>query len=239
MSGNGARRANKLVLFDIDGTLLLTAGAGRRAVLRALLDSVGAPGPFEGVRFDGKTDPQIVRELLSAAGHEDADSEKHIRAVCDQYIGLLERELVETSRKIRVLAGVAEMLDGIEARTDAVLGLLTGNIERGAHLKLSHAGLDPGRFRVGAFGSDAEARSALPAFAVRRAAAVMGYEPRGDAVVIIGDTPADMTCGDSLGARAIGVATGAYTVAELDDAGAFAAFDDLSDHTAVMAAIFA
>lgn len=239
MTRNGARRADKLVLFDIDGTLILSAGAGRRAVLRALLDSVGAPGPFEGVRFDGKTDPQIVRELLAAAGHHDPDSEQHIQTVCHQYIGLLERELVETSRQMRVLAGVAEMLDGIEARPDAVLGLLTGNIERGAHLKLTYAGLDPGRFLVGAFGSDAEARSALPAFATRRAAAVMGYEPRGEAVVIIGDTPADMTCGESLGARAIGVATGSYTVAELVDAGAFAAFDDLSDHTAVMGAIFA
>jgi phosphoglycolate phosphatase-like HAD superfamily hydrolase len=228
---------SKLVLFDIDGTLLLTDGAGRRAIRRAMAATLGGAGLVDGVRFDGKTDPQIVRELLQAAQHHHAEDVERIWGLCEEYVALLESEL-SLSASVRLLDGVETLLEALDQRTDTVLGLLTGNMAAGARLKLTYAGLDPDRFRVGAFGSDAMERRELPAFAARRASAIMGTPPSGQAMVIIGDTPNDMVCGADLGARAIGVATGSYTGNDLRDAGAFAVFDDLSDTEAVVAAIY-
>lgn len=227
----------RLVLFDIDGTLIWTDGAGRSAIRQALLTEMGTAGPVDRFRFDGKTDPQIVRELLTAAGHPSAESAAHIDAVCSRYVALLRDELARGDRAIRVFPGVADLLQRIEARGDYLLGLLTGNLADGAALKLAAAGLDPARFRVGAYGSDAADRPALPAIAAARAAPLMGRIPRGGDIVICGDTPADVTCGREIGARAIGVATGAYSRQELELAGAFAAFDDFGDVAAVLDAI--
>jgi phosphoglycolate phosphatase-like HAD superfamily hydrolase len=229
---------HKLVLFDIDGTLLWTDGAGRRAIRRALLDEMGTAGPIDGYHFGGKTDPQIVNELMTAAGHPHAGSQLHLDAVCRRYLQLLERELEMHPDAVRVLDGVAALLEELESRGDALLGLLTGNLAAGADLKLRAAGLDPARFRVGAFGSDAADRPALPPIAVRRAAPVLGRVATGDEVVIIGDTPADMTCGRSVGARAIGVATGFYSREQLVAAGGFAAFASLRDAEPVLEAIY-
>lgn len=227
----------KLILFDIDGTLIWTDGAGRAAIRRALLDEMGMTGPIDDFRLDGKTDPQIVRELMLEAGHPDAESESHIRAVCARYVSFLGAELERSRARIRVYPGVVDLLERLTAHGDALLGLLTGNLEVGAVLKLRAAGIGPELFRVGAYGSDAADRSQLPAIAAERAARVMGCRPQGDDIVILGDTPADMTCGQAIGARAIGVATGAYSVGELTGAGAFKAFDDFSDVEAVSAAI--
>jgi phosphoglycolate phosphatase len=229
----------KLVLFDIDGTMLQTDGAGRRAIRRALLEEMGTAGPIDGYRFDGKTDPQIVRELMSAAGHAHATSERHVELVCRRYVSLLAEELERHAGATRLYDGVAVLLDQLEARRDAVIGLLTGNLEAGAALKLRAAGLDPGRFRVGAFGSDAADRPALPAIAVERARPILGRRASGPDVVIIGDTPADVTCGRSIDARAIGVATGWYSIEALREAGAYAAFDTFADVGAVLDAIYA
>lgn len=231
----------KLVLFDIDGTLLWTDGAGRRAIHAALTAEAGVAEPADQVRFDGKTDPQIVAELLAAAGYADAADETRIRAVCRRYLELLGGELSRSGGqgRLRVLPGVHALLDRLEARHDAVLGLLTGNLAEGARLKLSAAGLDPARFRVGAFGSDAAARSALPPIAAERALAIMGRRPAGDEIILIGDTPNDMTCGRALAVRAIGVATGSYSTDELLASGGYAAFGDLGDLDAVLEAIYA
>ncbi len=229
----------RLVLFDLDGTLVWTAGAGRAAISEALLAEMGTAGPIETYRFDGKTDPQIVRELMTAAGHPHATSERHIAAVCDRYLELLQGALEERRAAIHLYPGAAALLADIEARADAVLGLLTGNLADGAALKLRAAGVDPARFRVGAYGSDSPERSALPPIAARRAAPIMGITPRGDQIVIIGDTPADMTCGRGVGARAVGVATGRHAVSELAAAGAFAVFEDFADPQPVLDAIFA
>jgi phosphoglycolate phosphatase-like HAD superfamily hydrolase len=228
----------KLVLFDIDGTLLHTRGAGRRAIHAALLAELGAVAP-DGVRFDGKTDPQIVRELLSGAAHPDAEDERRIAAVCRRYVTLLETELNAPQARTTVYPGALPLLDLLERRGDAVLGLLTGNVAEGARLKLRAAGIAPERFRVGAFGSDHADRSCLPAIAAERAAPLFVQVPRGEDVVIVGDTPADMTCGRAIGARAIGVATGSYTADELASAGAFAVFADLSEPELVARAIYA
>jgi len=227
----------RLVLFDIDGTLVWTAGAGRSAIGHALLQEMGATGPVDVHRFDGKTDPQIVMELMRAVEHPDAESERHIAAVCDRYLALLGAELEDRRDEIHVYPGVAALLGMLEARRDTVLGLLTGNLARGASMKLEAAGIETGRFRVGAFGSDSALRSDLPAIAAARAAPLVGRVPSGHEIVIIGDTPADMTCGQGVGARGIGVATGRHSVAELQASGAYAAFETLADTPAVLDAI--
>jgi len=228
-----------LVLFDIDGTLLLTAGAGRRAITAALADRMGNGDAWQKITFDGKTDPQIVRELLEAAGDAAASDPDLIAELCDRYVGLLEEELDRSPGCTRLLPGVVPLLDELAARADVVVGLLTGNLARGAGLKLRSGGLDPARFRVGAYGSDSPHRPDLPAIAAERAAAIFGRVPTGDTVVIVGDTPSDVTCGRGIGARAVAVATGSYAVSALRDAGARAAFDDLSDTAAVLEAILA
>ncbi len=231
------RRARHLVLFDIDGTLLLTAGAGRRAITAALAEEVELTTGFERVRFDGKTDPQIVVELLEVAGHPGADDPAFVQALCRKYVGLLAEELRQPRSTTTLMPGVAELLEALEARGEVVLGLLTGNMREGAALKLEAAGIAPGRFRVGAYGSDSPRRPDLPAIAAARAEAHFGQRPAGRDVIIIGDTPADITCGQAIAARAIGVATGAYAVEMLEEAGAHRAFLDLSDTEAVLEAI--
>jgi phosphoglycolate phosphatase-like HAD superfamily hydrolase len=231
----------KLILFDIDGTLLWTDGAGRRAVGAALRDEAGTAGPLDTYRLDGKTDPLIVRELLELAGHPAAGDPVRIAAVCERYVLRLEEELRDNNNA-RLLPGVPELLAALEPAERegrAMVGLLTGNLERGAMLKLRAAGLDPGRFAVGAYGSDSGVRAELPAIAARRAAGRVAREFAGDGVVILGDTPADVECGRPIGARTIGVATGHYDVAALRAAGAAAVLADLSDTLAALDAIFA
>ena len=227
-----------LVLFDIDGTLVWTAGAGRSAIREALLVEMGATGPIDEYRFDGKTDPQIVVELMTAAGHPHASSQDHVEAVCQRYLELLGDELASRRAGIRVYPGVENLLRALAERPDTLVGLLTGNLEQGAAVKLQAAGLDTSIFRVGAFGSDSSLRSDLPAIAAARASPLMGRTPNGRDIVIIGDTPADMTCGRGVGARAIGVATGRHSVSELLASGGDAAFKDLSNTESVLDTIY-
>jgi phosphoglycolate phosphatase len=232
----------RLILFDIDGTLLLTDGAGRRAIHQALMAEVGTAGPIVGHRFDGKTDPQIVQELLALAGRADAGDASRIAAVCRRYLDLLEIELARADQVTRLLAGVSELLTalaGPEREGRALVGLLTGNLERGAALKLRSAGVAPERFALGAYGSDAAERPALPAIAQRRAEALVGRDIPGSSVVIVGDTPDDVACARSIGARTVAVATGFYDAAALAAAGATYVFSDLSETVAVLDALLA
>ena len=226
----------RLILFDIDGTILLTAGAGRRAILAALAEEVSYTEAFEQVRFDGKTDPQIVVELLAVAGEPDPREPARVAAVCRRYVAHLAAELERPTTRTRLMPGVAPLLDRLE-RERVVVGLLTGNLVEGAALKLRSGGIDPGRFRVGAYGSDAAHRPALPAIAARRAEPFFGRVPSGHDVVIIGDTPADIHCGQGISARAIGVATGGYSLADLEGCGPYAVFADLSDTDRVLETI--
>jgi phosphoglycolate phosphatase-like HAD superfamily hydrolase len=229
----------KLILFDIDGTLLQTNGAGRRAIHQALLDEAGTAGPIDTYRLDGKTDPQIVGDLLSAAGHPAAADAGRIAAVCRRYVAHLKRELDAAPGATRAHAGIPEILAELRGRTDATVGLLTGNVVDGARLKLAAAGIDFDQFVVGAFGSDHGVRAELPPIASRRAAPIMGRAPTGHDVVIIGDTPADVTCGNGIGARALGVGTGKYSREDLMQAGAYAAFATLERTDEVLTAIYA
>jgi phosphoglycolate phosphatase len=226
----------KLVLFDIDGTILLTSGAGKRAVHRALAEVFGAPGRAEH-RFDGKTDPQIVRELMRMEGHGDEHIDARMSRMLDRYVNFLHEELDHPSTDVRLMPGVGDLLDALESRADVVLGLVTGNLAAGASAKLRAGGIDPARFRVGAYGSDHELRVELPAVAQRRARDELGVDARGNDVVVIGDTPADVECGRAIGALTIGVATGYYSVDDLRGYGADEAFEDLADTPAVIRAI--
>jgi phosphoglycolate phosphatase len=226
----------KLVLFDIDGTLLWTDGAGRRSMEQALTAVFGTPGD-PSYRYDGKTDQQIVRDQMRWAGVEEDGIAAGMDEVLDRYVDLLEVELERTPDAARLCNGVPELLDALEAHEDATLGLLTGNIERGARRKLRAVGIDFGRFRVNAFGCDHAERPQLPAVAQQRARDVLGVEMRGDRMVIIGDTPADIHCGRELGVRAIGVATGRYAVEELASHSPAAVFPTLEDTEAVVDAI--
>jgi phosphoglycolate phosphatase-like HAD superfamily hydrolase len=206
----------KLVLFDIDGTMLWSDGAGRRAMTEALTNVFGSAGPTD-YHYDGKTDPQIVRDLMRATGHSDATIDERLDPLMERYLGGLERAL--------------------ESRDDIIVGLLTGNLRAGAEIKLRAAGIDVSRFRVCAFGSDHHSRPELPALAQRRAREELGVAIPGERIFVIGDTPADIECGRAIGARAIAVATGRYTPEELARHQPYALFPSLADTQAVMRVI--
>ncbi len=226
-----------LVLFDIDGTLLSSTSAGRSALRAAFAEEFEELAFFDQVRFDGKTDPQIVVELYAAAGEPGRATPARIDSVLARYLGHLDRRLAAGLHEVKALPGVPHLLDALHARDDVIVGLLTGNVVPGARLKLDAAGLPFDRFAVGAFGSDSAHRPDLPAVAASRAESLMGRAPTGRDVIIIGDTPADITCGLGICAHAIGVATGSYRLEDLLDAGAAAAFPTLADTEAVMEAI--
>ena len=222
-----------VVLFDIDGTLLSSDGAGRTAMEAALHAVFGTRGPT-GYRYDGKTDPLIVRESMRHAGLDDATIEAGMAEVIARYLEGLSVALQDPARLARTLPGVPALVEAVHAADDLMLGLLTGNVVEGATRKLDAVGLAPARFVVGAFGSDHEHRPALAPVAQARAEARLGRSIPGDRFVIIGDTPADLTCGRGIGARAIGVATGGYRRAELEGYEAFALVDDLADTGAML-----
>lgn len=226
----------KLVLFDIDGTLLLSSGAGKRAINRALMEEFGSTGPAD-YHFDGKTDKQIVRELMRHEGHGDARIDAAMHKLLDKYLEYLDAELAAPGNRAYTLPGVPSLLDALDQHDGIILGLLTGNVEPGARAKLRAVGIDFDRFRIGAFGSDHEHRPELPAIARSRTMGHLGIDIRGEAMVVIGDTPADLTCGRAIGASAIGVATGRFSVEQLREHNPVEVFADLSDTSAVVDAI--
>lgn len=228
----------KIVLFDIDGTLLRTDGAGRRSMEHALQTVFGVPGDAT-YRYDGKTDRQIVREQMLGAGFSDAIISARMDDLLACYVTQLADELTSNPAQAELCPGIPVLLDRLRQHTGVVLGLLTGNIERGARHKLHAVDLPYSQFRVNAFGCDAEARPDLPAVARRRAEDLLGTNVRSDQLVIIGDTPADIHCGRAIGVQAIGVATGRFDVAELSRHDPAAVFPSLVDTDAVVDAILA
>jgi phosphoglycolate phosphatase len=174
---------------------------------------------------------------LSLTGVPDPVIEDGFAPLWHSYIRELRQELAAPAHRTLVYPGIPELLAALERRRDeAVLGLLTGNIAEGAALKLQSAGIRSD-FRVGAFGSDCERRDGLPPVAVERARAEVGVTFCRRDIVIIGDTPSDVTCGHALGVRAIAVATGNHAAGDLEAAGAEAVFADLSDTERVLDAI--
>jgi phosphoglycolate phosphatase len=218
----------RLVLFDIDGTLLNSEGLGRASMQRALAEIFGSSGN-PSYRYDGKTDKQIVRDVMRLEGHSDEHIDSRMETLILIYLEGLRTGAKSGKFNVRPLEGVVELLDALEARKDVVLGLLTGNVEPGARVKLTAAGINPDRFRVNAFGSDHEHRPQLPAIAQRRASEILGLDIAGERLIVIGDTPADIECGRTLGARAIGVASGHYTVEQLQAHDPYAVFPSLAN----------
>jgi phosphoglycolate phosphatase-like HAD superfamily hydrolase len=222
----------RLFLFDIDGTLVSVRGAGRAALARALEETYGTAGAIDRYDFRGRTDLRIVHELMTGAG-VDAD---RIRTQLDDCFGAYARELarlIGDGSRVRVLPGVAEVVRRLGARGDAVVGLLTGNIEAGARIKLAPTGLWP-FFRVAAYGGDNADRRRLPAIACERARA-LGHDFTFGRVTIIGDTPLDVDCARGCGALAVAVATGQHPADELASCRPDLLLDDLADVDRVVA----
>jgi phosphoglycolate phosphatase-like HAD superfamily hydrolase len=220
-------------LFDIDGTLITTGGAGRRAMERAFGVVHGRPDAMA-FPMDGMTDRLIVRQALvhiSAVASEAA-----IDRVLDAYVDVLREEVAACpDDRYRVHAGMREAIDGARARGAAV-GLGTGNIRVGARVKLERVGLGDA-FSFGGFGCDAEARVELIRIGAERGAAELGLSREDCRVVVIGDTPKDVAAAQAIGAECVGVGTGHFVPAELVASGATAAFPDLA-HPGAFAALF-
>jgi len=218
---------DRLVLFDIDCTLIDAHGAGGRAILRAISDVYGVEGDLGDYSFHGRTDPGIIADLAELWGGAPAAVAHGLVDDCiARYVELLRDEIARAS--VETLPGIKELVTALAADRRALVGLLTGNVVEGARLKLEPTGLFP-LFKVGAYGSDSALRADLPAVAVARAEALDGRRYAGKDIVIIGDTPADVECGASLGVTAVAVATGRHTVDELAAHAPDHLFADFSD----------
>ena len=226
---------SRLYLFDVDGTLVTARGAGREALGRALRATFGTTGPIDRYDFRGKTDPRIVLDLMAAAGIAEADTRSGLQACFAAYVRELAA-LLRDGRRVDVMPGVAALVRALSAEPDAVVGLLTGNIEAGARVKLAPTGLWP-HFVVGAFGSDDADRRRLPAVARARARALAGRDFGFEQVVIIGDTPLDVDCARACGAVAVAVATGQHGTAELEATAPDLLFGDFADVDGALAAL--
>lgn len=223
----------RLILFDIDGTLV-QGGPAKDAFVSAMTETYGTPGPLEDISFAGKTDPQIARELLRGAGMPDPEIDAGLERLWGKYLSNLEALL--PADPVRVLPGVEDVLAELVAFDDVGVGLLTGNIVGGARLKLSSGGLWD-HFTFGSYGSDHEERDELPAIAVERARELYGDMVRADLAVVVGDTPRDVACGKAGGTRTVAVATGSFSVNELETAGPDHLLPDLSSIDRVMSVL--
>jgi phosphoglycolate phosphatase-like HAD superfamily hydrolase len=205
----------KLVLFDVDGTLILTGGAGMRAYYRAMNSVFGVRAHSGLIRPDGKTDPLIAKELLTCFGMADQWCETARDALFSSYLEYLEEEMsgAKASGTLRVLPGALSLLEALSAQPEFALGLVTGNLERGAHIKLENAGLRK-YFQFGGYGSDSDDRTELTRIGIRRGAQFVVPAPV-EAAFIVGDTPLDVAHGHAAGAFVIAVASAGYTLDEL------------------------
>lgn len=194
----------KLVLFDIDGTLITDGGAARDAFAAALTDVYGFRGQLRGYDFSGRTDPQIAHMVLRDAGFSEKEIDGHAIKLWERYVAALASNV---DGRVRELPGVRALLDALRNDERVTLGLLTGNIELGARLKLGPPSLND-YFPFGAFGSDSPRREELPPIAIERAAAISGRRFAGRDVVIIGDSIWDIRCGVPHAATTIAIASG-------------------------------
>jgi phosphoglycolate phosphatase-like HAD superfamily hydrolase len=225
----------QLVLFDIDGTLVLTGGAGKRGMTRAFEALFGVADAFTAIPLAGRTDTSILADALET--HRIPFTSADVAAFRSRYLACLREEVAQTTRGKRVLPGILPLLETLGTSQRSFLGLLTGNYTEAAEVKLSH--FDLWRyFRCGAFGEDAHDRNHLVPIALDRARACgLPSDIEIDRVVVVGDTPRDIACAHVHGARMVAVATGEYSAGELRDAGAEVVFEDFSDTRAVLAAI--
>jgi phosphoglycolate phosphatase-like HAD superfamily hydrolase len=225
---NGSTLTKKLFLFDIDGTLLASGGAGWKALEYACAELFGTRD-LAGIDIAGRTDTSIARQLFSRYG-EEATPENCTR-LFDCYLGHLACFLPQTNGQL--LPGVMELLDTLRSRADCVVALLTGNLARGAELKLTHYGLWH-YFDFGAYADDHHDRNELGPVARSRARDRHGLEFAPEDIIVLGDTPHDVACARAMGAKAVAIATGRHTRTELEDSAPDFLFDDLSDVPAVL-----
>ncbi|MGZ5019858.1 MAG: HAD hydrolase-like protein [Chthoniobacterales bacterium] len=224
--------SKRLLLWDIDSTLLWTGGAGDKALKRIVRERYGVNDDFHDIEIAGRTDRHIVRTILRKYKIE--PNETNIAAFLENYLAYLAELLPQLNG--RVLPGVKEILDRMHAREDRVLGLLTGNLRRGAELKLRHFGLWD-YFEFGAFADDHYDRNELGAFARSRAAEKHGHEFEVACIDVIGDTEHDIACGKIFGARTVAVATGTRSRERLSEHKPDFLFDDFSKVDEVIAAL--
>lgn len=224
----------RLVLFDIDGTLITDGGAARDAFLYALQRVYGYEGEVTRYDFSGRTDPQIARMVLGDAGLTDDEIARHTEELWSEYLVGLERNV--TPDRVRALPGITDLLRALDEDARVTLGLLTGNIEPGARLKLAPPDLNP-YFPFGAFGSDSANREDLPPVAIERAAQIDGYRFRGMDVVIIGDSIYDIRCGVPHEATTIAIASGKTAADTLRAENPRHFFESAEDLEALMEAI--
>jgi phosphoglycolate phosphatase len=225
----------RLILWDIDGTLIRPNRVGSKAMCRAMEALFGGAGAMSRINMAGMCDWGIWREALAAEGHSAEDVDARREMYFDRYVAELAAILDSPEHQNpEQLPGVRPVLEALSGNDDVVMALLTGNVEAGAWLKLRKVGLDH-FFHFGAFGSDAAERSSLPAIAVERAGLhAAGHHFSGKEIVIIGDTVHDIRCGAALGVCAVGVATGPTPAEDLSAAGADHVFDSLEDTSAVL-----
>ena len=213
----------KLLLWDIDGTILHTGKAGETALGRAMEKLHGVNRGLQGLEIAGRTDKWIVEQLLGREGKRNGAEE--IARFLDVYVELLAEEL--PLRNGGLHPGVLGILEAAHLRPELVQALLTGNIEKGARLKLTRYGVNH-FFDFGAFADDSSIRNELGPHAKRRAKEHHGEEFPPERIFVIGDTPHDVACARAIGAKAIAVATGSFTKRQLKDCGADAVFTDLA-----------
>lgn len=214
----------RLLLWDIDGTLINSGAAGLHALIRATIKRFGGDGDLEGVEIAGRTDVSIAHQILAKYGEPVTD--RGVNELLDAYVGLLPEELPR--RNGRVLPGISELVESSSQQEHKTLGLLTGNLRRGAQLKLAHYDLWQ-FFPFGAFADDHHDRNELGPCAVRRAVEHGGFEFSPNEVDVIGDTGHDIACGKAFGARTIAVATGSWSRERLAELKPDFLFDDLAN----------
>lgn len=219
-----------LLLWDIDGTLIVSHGAGFRAMERALIKRFGVKCDLGKIAWAGRTDSWIVSEVLRQAGLP--DTMQNTQAYLESYLEMLPLEL-SSGPQGQVLPGVAELLEAVHRHPNITQGLLTGNLHRGAELKLTHFKVWH-YFEFGAFADDSPHRNDLGPHALRRAREKHAADFVAERTFIIGDTPHDIECGRVIGARTIAVATGHFTVSQLQACQPTAVFADLSDTAAFL-----
>lgn len=219
----------KLLLFDIDQTILHSGGAGEMALTLALRDRFGREETLKDIEIAGKTDVWIAHRIFEAHGIE--PHPENVERFLNGYLEYLKTELGRNHG--RLLPGFPEILHALALLPNVAVGLLTGNLRRGAELKLGHYGMLE-HFTFGAFADDSHERNLLGPFARERAREAHGTDFQDRDIYIIGDTPHDIACAKAIHAHGVGVATGRYSRAALEAAGADFVFDDLSDTEGVI-----
>jgi phosphoglycolate phosphatase-like HAD superfamily hydrolase len=229
-NGNWKTMTKRLLLFDIDGTLIDSSGAGVRSLQSVLRHKFGVIDDLAGVEVAGRTDTGIVHQILRKQSM--AVTEENTATFLEHYLEFLAVELPQ--RQGRLLPGIAELLSRLQARPKNVLALLTGNLRRGAQLKLAHYGIWD-FFEFGAFADDHHDRNHLGPFAQERAREAHSMEFAAANIDVIGDTPHDIACGKAIGARTIAVATGSFSRDQLSAHQPDFVLADFSDVEKVMA----